>query len=85
MVLPGLLSIKNLEHLQLGEYRISVRLRIGDFVKYLIKDIVVYAQSDIALKVRFDLSIKNLAKQEATEYIQKCIAHEAKIATKEDN
>ena len=44
----------------MNEHKISIRVKIGDYVKYLVKDVVIKSEKDFRLKIRYDLSIKNL-------------------------
>ena len=54
-------SSVGLMDLKLNEHKISVRVKVGHFVKYLVKDVVIKSVRDMRLKIRFDLSLKNLA------------------------
>ena len=54
-------SSVGLMDLRMNEHKISVRVKVGNFVKYLVKDVVIKSVRDMKLKVRYDLSIKNLA------------------------
>ena len=49
----------------MGEHKISVRVKVGCFVKYIVKDVVIKSIKDVRLKIRYDLSIKNLGEDEA--------------------
>lgn len=53
----------------MNEHKISLRVKVGDFVKYLVKDVVIKSIRDTRLKVRYDLSIKNLGDDEAKQLI----------------
>ena len=57
---PKRYSSVGLMDLRLDEHKISVRIKVGDFVKYLVKDVVIKSERDMRLKIRFDLSIKNM-------------------------
>jgi len=37
-----------------------VRIKVGNYVKYLVKDVIIKSERDIRLKIRYDLSIKNM-------------------------
>ena len=54
----------------MGEHKISVRVKVGKYVKYLVKDVIVKSPSDFRLKVRYDLSVKVLGEEEAEEAAQ---------------
>ena len=49
----------------MNEHKISIRVKVGSFVKYLVKDVVIKAGKDIRLKIRHDLSVKNMGDDEA--------------------
>ena len=55
----------------MGEHKISVRVKVGKYVKYLVKDVIVKSPSDFRLKVRYDLSVKVLGEEEAEELIER--------------
>ena len=57
--------------LKLNEHKISVRVKVGNYVKYLAKDVVIKSVRDMRLKIRYDLSLKNLAEDETKELIKK--------------
>ena len=44
----------------MNKHKISVRIKVGEYVKYLVKDVIVKSAKDMRLKIRKDLSIKNL-------------------------
>ena len=49
----------------MNEHKISIRVKVGEYVKYLVKDVVIKSERDIRIKIRHDLSIKNLGDDEA--------------------
>ena len=49
----------------------ALRVRVGDFVKYLIKDLDVRVVTDVRWRVRNDLSIKSLQGLEREEIREK--------------
>ena len=59
-VAPHSHSSVGLNSVEMKKQKISVRIIIGQYVKYLIKDIVVTSINDVRLKFRKDLSMKNL-------------------------
>ena len=54
----------------MNEHKISIRVKVGSFVKYLVKDVVIKSGKDIRLKIRHDLSVKNMGDDEAKTLIE---------------
>ena len=54
----------------MNEHKISIRVKVGSFVKYLVKDVVIKSGKDIRLKIRHDLSVKNMGDDEARTLIE---------------
>jgi len=63
-------SSVGLINLKMGEHKISVRVKVGPFVKYIVKDVVIKSVKDVRLKIRYDLSIKNLGDDEAKGLVE---------------
>ena len=52
-----------LTNLEMDKHKISLRVKIGEYVRYLAKDVVIKSKNDLRLKVRDeDFSIKMLSK-----------------------
>ena len=51
-----------LTNLDMDKHKISIRIKIGDFVKYLVKDVVIKSENDLRLKIKDDFSIKMLGR-----------------------
>ena len=47
-----------------------MRVKVGSFVKYLVKDVVIKSGKDVRLKIRHDLSVKNMGDDEAKSLIE---------------
>jgi len=58
LVQPEQFSLNGLSDLKLNEKRISVRARLGPFIKKLINDVSIRDKKEARLKIRHDLSIK---------------------------
>lgn len=69
-VQPGRHSQTGLSELKPNKHKISIRIKVGEFVKYLIKDVVIKSETDICLKIRHDLSLKNLSKAEVESLVE---------------
>ena len=67
---PGRHSSVGLTDLVMREHKISLRVKVGTYIKYLVKDVVIKSSSDFRLKVRYDLSIKDLGEDETEELIE---------------
>ncbi len=59
-VMPGRQSTSGLSKLEMDKHKISVRVIIDEFEKFLLSDVVIKSATDMSLKIRSDLSIKNM-------------------------
>ena len=51
----------------MDQHKISIRVILEDYEKFILNDVVIKAGSDMRLKIRSDLSIENLGPADVDE------------------